>query len=193
MKNQQTAGFTLIELLVVAALSVIIIVGASSLFYTALISNSTKDTLTAVKQEGDFALGQMEFLLRNAVSLESKTPGSALPICDKNMSSITFRERDERITTLGFVEDSDHITRIASSSASVSGDPKISYLTSSAVQLIDPINHGNATTLFDCELTSSAGAYISIHFTLNKANTGFGADTSNETQSFNTSVNLRSF
>jgi prepilin-type N-terminal cleavage/methylation domain-containing protein len=187
MQNQ--TGFTLIELLVVAALSVIIIVGASSLFYTALISNSRKDTLTAVKQEGDFAVGQMEFLLRNAVSLEHNPTAPTLPICDKGMNTITFRERDEGITTLGLVK-VDNNYQIASSSGTTT--LKTSFLTSTAVSPLDP-NSQNPTPLFDCEQTNNAGAYILIHFTLYKQSEGLGSTSTTDSQAFSTSVNLRSF
>jgi len=142
----------------------------------------------------------MEFLLRNAVSLEHNPSSPTKPVCSGGMSSITFRERDEGVTTLSLIKNADSgVYQIASSSGATT--PKTSFLTSDAVNLVDPSNPGNSTPahLFDCEQTNNAGAYVTVHFTLYKTNTGLGSDnpsnanSNTESQNFNTSVNLRSF
>ncbi len=171
--SHSTAGFTLIELLVVAALSVIIIIGASSLFFTSLISSSRKEILTTVKQEGDYASSQIEFLLRNALQLEKDTAMGVT--CTTGMKSITFRSRDEGITTLSVVSG-----KIASSSGT-----NVAYLTTDAVTLADD-------QLFDCQQSGGVGGYIKIHFTLTKQNTDFNAP-NNASDRFETSVSIRSY
>lgn len=169
-------GFTLIELLVVTALSIIIIIGAASLFFTSIINNAHKDVITTVKQEGDYALSQMEFLLRNATRLESNPSTPTAPDCTPGMKTITFRSQDNGITTLAVVNN-----KIASSSGA-----QTVYLTSDAVTLSDQ------DPLFECQQVSNVGGYIQIHFALTKQNTDFSVPNT-VTNTFTTSVNLRSF
>lgn len=168
------SGFTLIELMVVAALSIIIVLGASSLFFSSIITNTRKEILTTIKQEGDYALGQMEFLLRNAVNLEPNASGQT---CTTGMSSIAFRSRDDGVTTLKVVGN-----QIASSSAT-----KTVYLTSPTAVTLN-----TATPIFNCQQTGGVGGYVTIRFSLSTQNTDYSTpNTAAET--FTTSVNLRSF
>ena len=175
-RHSREGGFTLIEMLVVTALSVIILIGASSLFLSSLVSSAHKDTVTAVKQEGDFAVGQMEFLLRNAISIEPNPSAPGAPYCTQGMKSITFREQDNGVSTLGIVNN-----KIASSSGNLTV-----YLTS------DSINLNTQDPIFDCQQMANAGGYINIHFTLSAQNTNSGTPNA-VSQTFTTSVNLRSF
>jgi prepilin-type N-terminal cleavage/methylation domain-containing protein len=177
--HKAQAGFTLIEILVVVSLSVIVSVAAAGLFFTTLITNTKKEILSLVKDEGDYAMNQMEFLLRNAVELvrdPSDLTGSA-PICTAGMQQISFRSLDEGITTFYNTGG-----RVASKSAS-SATPL--YLTSDAVTLTGPT--------FDCEQSSdNYGSYVTISFTLQK-----DSPDANRPQpvkeDFTTSVNVRNF
>jgi type II secretory pathway pseudopilin PulG len=177
IRSQPTSqGFTLIELLVVAGLAIILILGATSLFYTSLISSTRQDILRAVKQEGDYSINQMEFLLRNAVRFEANPSSPTSPLCTTSMQSITIRSKDEGITTLAVVNN-----KIASISGS-----QTAYYTSDAVTL------ENQAPLFDCIQTGNVGGYVTIHFTLTKQNTDYSIpNTVSET--FTTSVNLRTY
>jgi prepilin-type N-terminal cleavage/methylation domain-containing protein len=175
--RQSQHGFTLIEILVVVSLSVIITLGAAGLFFTTLISNSKKNVLTTVKDEGDYALSQIEFLLRNAVSLQANPNSPTDPICDTGMSSITLKSIDNGITTLSIQNN-----KIASQSAST-GTPV--YLTSTATQL--------SNLSFNCEQASqNYGTYVTISFTLSKTSPDFNQPTPVQ-DTFTTSVNIRSF
>jgi hypothetical protein len=150
--------------------------GASTLFFTSLISSTREDILTTVKQEGDFALGQMEFLLRNAISLEANPSVPTAPSCTQSMSNITFRSRDNGITTLSITNNK---------IASVSGAQTV-YLTSDAVTL------DAQAPLFDCEQVANVGGYVTIHFRLTKQNTDYSIPNT-VSDLFTTSVNLRSY
>jgi prepilin-type N-terminal cleavage/methylation domain-containing protein len=172
MKKQ--LGFTLLEMLVVITLTVILSVSAASLFFTTLVGNTKKESLSTVKQEGDYTISQLEFLLRNAVSLVPPVAAS----CTNNMSSITFKLNDGGITTLSKING-----KIASQSAS-SATPV--YLTSDSVVLA-------SGPRFDCTQASvNKGTYIKISFTLSKLSPDFNTPT-DVTETFTTSVNVRSF
>ncbi len=158
-------GFTLIELLIVVSLTVIIALTASSLFMTMLIGNTKTTTAQLIKNEGDFATSQMEFLLRNA-----------LEITDCQADTITFRSADGGSTTLTR-NTTAGVARIASNSA---------YLTSNAITL-------TAGPTFAC--TTSADSlfqYISISFTLRKGAPGVDQPREIVEQQFTTQVNVRS-
>jgi len=172
-------GFTLVEVLVVVSLTVIVMITAAGLFFATLVGNNKKDVVVSVKEEGDYAISQMEFLLRNAVELVPDPAFPAAPICPPSSSRITFKSGDDGVTTLF-----NNNGRIASQSAS-SNTPV--YLTSSTVTLSpsDPV--------FKCtRIATNYGTYVNISFTLSKQSPDFSAP-STVTQVFSTSVNLRSF
>jgi prepilin-type N-terminal cleavage/methylation domain-containing protein len=138
-RSNQTAGFTLIELLVATTLIVMLMLTISSIFMTLLMGNARTNMRKAIKAEGAYALNQMEFMLRNSVSLE-------VDDCQANSNQITFRSHDTLPTTF-----SSDLSRIASNS---------SYLTSPAV---------SATSLiFDCS-QQDGRKQVKISFTLSKA------------------------
>jgi prepilin-type N-terminal cleavage/methylation domain-containing protein len=175
-RKRQT-GFTLIELLVVISLSVVIVTAAASLFYTSLVTSTKKDVLTTVKNEGDFAISQMEFLLRNAVTLVPDPANPTTAACRATGSSISFKSVDDGITTLTAING-----KIASQSAT-SVTP--SYLTSDDVTL-NPI-----TITFSCRQSASrTGTYVTIDFTLEKVSPDINHPAT-LTQQFKTSVTLR--
>ena len=163
-------GYTLIELLVVVTLSVIVMLSAAGLFFTTLVSNSRKDILTSVKDEGDYAISQMEFLLRNAITL---VPPSGAG-CTTGMGTIVFRNADDGVTTL---------TNINGQIASQSATGNTTYLTSKAVTLTGPT--------FDCsQSTGDHSTYIKISFQLSKQAADFNRPQPVQ-ETFTTSVNLR--
>jgi len=89
------SGFTLIEVL--AAIAVMIIVGGiiGSIFISSLRGATKATTLTTVRQNGDFAIAQMEKTLRNAQSLT--TPASCTTT--QTVQSITVANFDGTSTT----------------------------------------------------------------------------------------------
>lgn len=171
-------GFTLIEVLIVVSLSVLLMLAASSLFMTFLIGNTKTTTMQLVKAEGEYALSQMEFLLRNAIQL---LPNSEDDVCVPNMDEIRFKSIDDGITTLTREIDSSDGNRpkIASNSGI--------YLTSGAVDLV-------AGPVFNCSQTSDGlSQYITITFQLRKGTPGIDQARDIVTQDFSAGVNLRSY
>lgn len=172
--NQNSRGFTLIELLIVISLTVILMLSASVLFMTFLISNSKINSAQLVKQEGRYALQQMEFLLRNALEI---LPNGLSQECETDMSEIVFYSLDGGTTSLG-IEDDGGVNKIASNSGI--------YLTSDAVTITDG-------PTFSCVQDSDEShPHISITFTLRKGTPGLDRDRDIVEETFSTSTTLRS-
>jgi len=136
----QKNGFTLIELLITTSLAVLLLLAISSFFMTFLIGNSKTNTKQTVKEEGFFALSQMEFLIRNSKYIDETIP------CTTGMTSITIVSLDGGSTVLAL--NTDHI---ASNSA---------FLTSDAVTISNPLT-------FDCS-GEVGNRQIKINFGLEK-------------------------
>lgn len=170
-------GFTMIEMLVVISLVVMLLLVSTSIFLTSLIGN-TKTVITQdLKEEGEYAIGTIEFLLRNAVALEENSLGQT---CTGGMTEITFKSIDNGVTTLFLEEDpADNIQKIASNSGV--------YLTSAGVNVI-------AGPTFDCNQTSDLNrTFVKISFTLRKGDPGVDDARNIVEETFSTGVNLRSF
>ena len=171
---QDRHGFTLIELLIVIAIIVVLMLAASVVFMTFLISNSRINSAQLVKQEGQYALQQMEFLLRNAIEL---LPNELNQECETNMSEIKFNSIDGGITSLGIEEDGD-TNKIASNSGI--------YLTSNSVEVTDG-------PTFDCtQDNDQSHPYINITFTLRKGTPGIDQTRDIVEETFTTGTTLRS-
>jgi type II secretory pathway pseudopilin PulG len=170
------SGFSLIELLIVVTLTVMIIVSASSVLLTALLSNGKVNTTKTVKQNGDYAMSQMTVLLRNAVKV---LPNSSGQTCTTGMDELVFQSFDEGITTLGreVIDGTD--ARIASNSGI--------YLTSDSVYLDDSLQ-------FDCRKSADGLiTNITISFTLTKGTPGISRVTEFGSEDFRSNVTIRSF
>lgn len=168
-------GFTLIELLVAIGLSVMLIAAASGLFFTTLRSDSKKNYLSELKDNGEYALSQMEFLLRNGVSLEPLTAGGTT--CTTGMSQIVVRSIDNGVTRLYLSNG-----QIASESVQ-SGVTR--YLSGG------PTTASNLS--FNCQQAAvNSGTYIQIAFTLTYATASGQFFTENGSSNFTTTVNIRS-
>lgn len=178
MKNN-SAGFSLLETLIVATLSVMVIMAATSLFLMTMISSSKTNNISVVKSDGDYAIGQMEFLLRNAVTLlpnDESDPSS--PVCQNGMSQIRFRSIDGGETTL-FTETDNGSDKIASNSGI--------YLTSDSTILVDP-------PVFNCTQSPDRGvSTVEVNFTLGKGVEGQDRESELVEQEFRSTVTLRSF
>jgi prepilin-type N-terminal cleavage/methylation domain-containing protein len=174
--RRKQSGFTLIELLVVVTLSIMLMLAASSLFFMFLISSTKAGAVQRVKNEGEHALDQMAFLLRNALELETNSLGQK---CQEDMSEITFTSLDGGITTLSSETDSDGFDKIASNSGQ--------YLTSGGVELLSGPE-------FDCvESSDGASQYVTITFILRKGTPGIDEPRDIVQETFSTGVNVRSF
>lgn len=173
-------GFTLVEMMVVVSLTVILMLTATSLFLMTLVGNAKTAAYQQLKEEGEYSIAQIEFLLRNAVSLENNQIDPVTPqICETNMEAIGIKSIDNGITILGKAEDADDddTLKIASNSA---------FLSSSSVTLVNG-------PIFDCQLSDDGtSAYVKVTFTLRKGEPGIDEARDIVTQTFTTGVNIRS-
>jgi prepilin-type N-terminal cleavage/methylation domain-containing protein len=97
MKKQ---GFTLIEILMVVAIFGIIVVLGSGLFFFLLKGSSKSRVLEVVRENGDYALGVMGIMVRNARSLLNYS-GSEITILNPDGKTTIFSCSGERIASNG--------------------------------------------------------------------------------------------
>lgn len=174
LQSSNRSGFSLIELLIVVTLTVMLLLTASVLFMTFLVGGSKVNNTQLVKQEGQYAISQMEFLLRNAVELLPNDSGNE---CVTDMSQIKFKSIDGGITKL-FTQEDGGVNKIASNSGI--------YLTSGAVDLATEPD-------FDCyQPNDEAHPHINITFTLRKGTPGTNLDRDIVEETFTTSTTIRS-
>lgn len=168
--SSPTEGFTLIELLVVTTLSIMLMLGATAIFLTFLVSNTKTSGSQLIKNEGKYAQNQIEFLIRNAVTVIINDFNQ---VCDTNMSQIRLKAADNGLTLL-FSENS----KIASNSGT--------YLTSSSVDLIEG-------PIFNCSKSDDGVSYhVGYTFTLRKGTPGLDEATEIQTETFSGAAQIRS-
>lgn len=168
-------GITLIEMLIVVTLTVLLTTAAAAMLYSTIHSGGQANNLSLVKTNGDYALSQMEFLLRNAITLEPNTLGQT---CSLGMNEIRARSRDEAITRY-FRENDNGIEKIASNSGR--------YLTSDAVRVV-------SGPVFDCtQSEDNAVQTVTISFTLAKGVAGQDRVSEVIQEDFATTVTMRKF
>lgn len=71
-------GFTLLELLVATSLTVILLLGVSSVFMTFMLTEARTNLRRQVQSEGAEIISRMEFLIRNSKALTSCTTASSI-------------------------------------------------------------------------------------------------------------------
>lgn len=71
-------GFTLLELLVATSLTIILLLGVSSVFMTFMLGEARSNVRRQVQSEGAEIISRMEFLLRNSRALTACTSGSSI-------------------------------------------------------------------------------------------------------------------
>jgi type II secretory pathway pseudopilin PulG len=147
-------GYTLVELVIVIAITIVLLVSATSLFFTTFVGGGKTASAEAVKQAGEYALSQMSYLIYNAHKL---TPNLDSITCAENMSSIGIQNQDLQTTVLQKVT-TGSISRIASNSGI--------YLTPANMNVTAGPN-------FSCTRASDgSSAVISVTFTLQKGVVG---------------------
>lgn len=175
--NHQKAGFTMIELLVVVSLSVILMLAASALFLSFLLNRTKITAIKQVKDEGQYALNRMEFMIRNALEV---VPTASYPTgCEPDMTEIAIRSLDGGVTTFFIEEDSsDGHVKIASNSGV--------YLTSATVSILDDLR-------FSCTQPGDESIqHVGIFFTLRRGTPGLSDTREMAESEFQTSVSVRS-
>ncbi|MFC1653227.1 prepilin-type N-terminal cleavage/methylation domain-containing protein [Patescibacteria group bacterium] len=157
-------GYTLIELVVVTGIVGVIGVVSVGLFLSTLRGGGKTTGLNDIRGNGDYAITQIERMLRSAIRIEGT--------CSDDMTSISLLNPDGNITVFSTVSG-----RIASNSG---------YLTSSEVDLASDVD-------FDCQkLDSGTPATVSVTFELFKAATS-GVAGGGESVEFSTAVQLRTY
>ena len=156
-------GFTLIELLV--AVAIISGLGAvlAQAFFSTTRTNTKAERFSDVKHNGEYALGVMERMIRNARSVTSSAcTGEGTHSSD----DITTLNADGYATTFGCAWDG-QATRIASVTSERSD-----YLTSSSVTLGgDSCDTDTDTLLFYCTVTGGAIRSLKIEFQMSQKGT----------------------
>ena len=71
MELKKVKGFSLVELIIVVGLLGILILAISSAMLMSIISSNRIRTTTKVKQAGNYAIGQLQTMIRNAKSITS--------------------------------------------------------------------------------------------------------------------------
>lgn len=153
------AGFTLVEILVVVGILGIIVVVASSIFFTTLRSSGKTKVLTTVKQNGDYTLSVMERLIRDSEEVVVNSDGQT---CQAGMNKIKVKRWDGTTVEFACLNKGTVDGQVASNSA---------RLTSSEVKV--------DTCSFDCgcpvaypDCTSQGAKFypktVTIKFTLSQ-------------------------
>ncbi len=174
------AGFSLIELITVVSITAVISLVSVSVLINSQLRSTKSTTIGRIRQEGDFAVSEMSYLLRNARYL---LPNQFGQTCAEGMSAIRVGLGDGNIVELY----TDSTSRIASNSGSVITNPPAAYLTSSAVELKNALQ-------FNCKQEPyQGGALIDFTFTLSTGDEELLSDESYYEQDFSSRVYVRSY
>ncbi len=157
------SGFSLIELIVVIGLLSLLMLAISSTMLMTIVSSNRIRTSAKIKQAGNYAIGQMQSLLRSAKTVVSCT----------SPESIVFINYDGGQTELLSEDDANGLPRIASNSGT--------YLT--------PDNLTTSNFSLVCEPSDIDPAIVKISFDLQDTVTT--RDLENPLLHFETSVSLR--
>lgn len=146
-KLSAKSGFTLIETLVVIGVLAIVVVVGSTSFFSLLKSSTKTKTINAVKQNGDYAMGVMAKMIRNARYIEENTDGQT---CEPDMTKIKIKNPDMDSTE--FACDGDAIS------------------SNSATIISNQVKLESDSCFFDCQEGSSLHPdVVTINFTLRQA------------------------
>lgn len=153
MRTDTEKGFTLIEILVSMGIIAAIGIVVSQTFFTTSRSNTKTELLKDVKQNGDYALGIMERMVRNARAISCSS-------YDAPIQSLTITNPDKDTTTFGCYQAG--TTKISSTS----GTGRSEYLTSETVSLGDTCTSSSLT--FVCTTQASQPRSVTVSFTLSQ-------------------------
>lgn len=145
MKN----GYTLIELVIVVGLTAILTVSITAIMMSSLLSSRRVRTQVSVRQAGDYAITQMERMIRGAQSFP-------IVACDPATSpnQISFNNFDGKDTTFSKITVGD-VDLIASSSA-----------LTATTEYITPDNMHITAFSITCDPPSGIPDLVTISFTI---------------------------
>lgn len=155
-------GFTLIELLVVTGITAMIMLTATSMFATFLLSSARSNARRQLQAEGNEVIRKMEFVIRNARDV---------PTCTGGVSTITLSTVTNSSTTLGL-----NVTALEQDGVDI---------TSANVRAVTT----GSTPVFTCTtLGSGSTKYVDVVFTLQPL---AASDYSTISQDFKTTIQIR--
>ncbi len=174
-RHHKKAGFTLIEVLVSTGLLVLLLMTATTMMMTFLVSNAKTSIRHTVKGEGSFALAQIEHLIRNAETITANCAQTGT-----NNTTITMKNFDDANTyTLGI--------------SSSGGTNQISYQNTVTLssELFTSTNADVTNFNLKCYGTDSQNRRIEISFDLTRTVVSVQANTNPITENFRSVVQVR--
>lgn len=159
MKHKLQPGFTLLEILISVSIAGAMGLVIAQVFFATSRTNTKTELLKDVKQNGEFAVGIMERMIRNALTVSStcSPTGTTLP-------SIDIVNANGDTTTFGCLADGAAM-RIASDSATGTTE----YLTSSNMTLggASCADVDNSLS-FVCTSTTDGPTSVTVSFSLSQ-------------------------
>lgn len=145
------AGFSLIELITVVAITAIVSLVSVNVLVTSQLRSTRANIISQVRREGDFAMQEITFLLRNAKYI---TANQFQQVCQDDMNAIRVVDQNG-----GTVELYLDVDRIASNSGDTVSEDPASYFTSPAVMVTG--------LRFSCrQEPSERGAFVEVEYTV---------------------------
>ena len=163
-----SAGFTLIELLVVTGITAMIMLTATSMFATFLLSSARTNARRQLQAEGNEAIRRIEFVIRNAASVPTCTAADDISLSTLNNKTATITW-DSGTNSLLLDDD-------------ISVNPAAARITSDSV-IVSVLG----SSIFTCTTVNSA-QYVDVSFRLQPA---ASAEYSTIAQDFKTTIQIR--
>ncbi|MFH2019731.1 MAG: hypothetical protein ABII80_03910 [bacterium] len=159
-------GYSLVELTISVGLISLLTISISAIVLSSIISSHRLRALVRIRQVGDYTIGQLERLVRNARSIES---------CSSTAHTLSLTNQDGNLTNILF---DGGTSRIASSSASQSF-----YLT--------PTDLSVSAFSLTCQPSDLFPELVNVSFTLENALNANTRTIENPSIDFSTSIELR--
>ena len=90
-EQRQQTGFTLVELLVVVGITAMVMITVSTIFMTFLLSNARTNARRVIQSDGNTAMTQIEFEIRNAKSVTC-SGGTTLHVTNGNNETLIIEK-----------------------------------------------------------------------------------------------------
>ncbi len=172
--NTKPNGFTLLELLVATSLTIVLLLGVSSVFMTFMLGEARTNLRRQVQSEGAEVISRVEFLLRNSRTLST---------CSSSSNTVSFNTMDGDGTNTVVIEQisDDIVYRLdkidPSNGTTITGTP----------ETINPSDTAISSLAFQCtqDVTTQKRVVV-VSFTATKTKSGVQAS-----ENFKSYVQLR--
>lgn len=155
-------GFTLLEILISISIAASVGILLAQVFFTTARTNTKTELLKDVKQNGEYAVGIMERMIRSALRVQSTCTAAG-----STLSSIQIVNPNGDTTTFGCLVDGT-VTRIASTSSTAVTE----YLTSSNVTIGGASCSDLENSLsFVCTSYPDQASRVTVNFSLSEIGT----------------------